>query len=151
MTRTQLRELAIHISFAQGANYHFADELFADFFDETYYQSLAEEEALYENYPQSKNERAYLETLVKGLSEHIVELDFYIEKYAQGWKLGRISRVLVAIMRVSMYEILYMPDIPNASSINDAVEIAKKYEEPEAVSFLNGVLGSFLKGEFGEA
>jgi len=147
MTRSQLREVAIHLSFAQGANFQFADELIADIFDKEYYQSLAEEEELYENYPQSKNERAYLETLIKGLSEHIVELDFYIEKYAQGWKLGRISRVLVAIMRVSMFEMLYMPDIPNSSSINDALEIAKKYEEPEAVSFLNGVLGSFLKGE----
>jgi N utilization substance protein B len=50
-------------------------------------------------------------------------------------------------MRVAMYEILYMPDIPAGVAINEAVEIAKKYEEPETVRFLNGILGSFSRDE----
>ena len=50
-------------------------------------------------------------------------------------------------MRVAMYEILYMPDIPNGASINEAVEIAKKYETPETVKFINGILGSFVRQE----
>ena len=53
----------------------------------------------------------------------------YIEKYAVGWKFERIPLVASAIMRVAMYEILYMPEIPNAAAINEAVEIAKKYED----------------------
>jgi N utilization substance protein B len=53
----------------------------------------------------------------------------------------------MAIMRVSMFEILYMPDIPKAASVNEAVQLAKKYEQRETVSFINGVLGSFIKGE----
>ena len=55
-----------------------------------------------------------------------------------------------AIMRVAMYEILYMPDIPNGTAINEAVEIAKKYESPETVRFLNGILGSFVRQEIKE-
>lgn len=49
-------------------------------------------------------------------------------------------------MRVAMYEILYMQDIPNGAAINEAVEIAKKYETPETVKFINGILGSFAAG-----
>ena len=53
-----------------------------------------------------------------------------------------------AIMRTAMYEVLYMPDIPNAAAINEAVEIAKKYESAEVVSFVNGILGTFVRTEF---
>ena len=55
--------------------------------------------------------------------------------------------VATAIMRVAMYEILYMQDIPNAAAINEAVELTKHYEEPEVVSFVNGILGSFVRNE----
>ena len=51
------------------------------------------------------------------------------------------------IMKTAMFEVLYMPDIPNGVSINEAVELAKKYEEPEVVPFINGILGAFVKGE----
>lgn len=53
-------------------------------------------------------------------------------------------------MRVAMYEILYMPEIPAAAAINDAVEIAKKYEDEKVVSFINGILGAFVRAEFPE-
>ena len=52
-----------------------------------------------------------------------------------------------AIMRTAMYEILYMPEIPNGAAINAAVDIAKKYETPETVKFINGILGSFVREE----
>ena len=60
---------------------------------------------------------------------------------------ARLNRVAIAIMRVAMYEILYMQDIPNAAAINEAVEMTKHYEEPEVVSFVNGILGSFVRNE----
>ena len=53
-------------------------------------------------------------------------------------------------MRVAMYEILYMPEIPAAAAINDAVEIAKKYEDEKVVSFINGIFGAFVRAEFPE-
>ena len=66
---------------------------------------------------------------------------------------SRLSSALVEfkcsqpIMKTAMYEILYMPDIPDSAAINEAVELAKKYEEDETVPFVNGVLGSFLRNE----
>ena len=55
--------------------------------------------------------------------------------------------VAAAIMRVAMYEILYMDDIPNGVAINEAVELAKKYESDEVVKFINGILGTFVQKE----
>ena len=53
-------------------------------------------------------------------------------------------------MRLAMYEILYMPDIPNGASINEAVELTRKYETEDVARFVNGILGSFVRAEAGE-
>ena len=80
------------------------------------------------------------------MAEHGPELDQYIAQYAKNWNFARIPLPAAAIMRVAMYEILYRPDIPAAASINDAVEIAKKYEDEKIVSFINGILGALCPG-----
>jgi len=85
---------------------------------------------------------------VRGTFAHGPELDDYISRYAVGWNFERIPRMAAAIMRTAMYEVLYMPDIPNAAAINSAVDIAKNYETPQVVSFVNGILGSFVRAEF---
>ena len=146
MTRSQVREIVMHISFAQNANPRPVAEVLELLLDRAYYQSLEEEDELYSDYPSAK-QIAYLRQMAEGVTAHSVELDFYIEKYARGWKISRISRVAMAIMRVSMYEVLYMQDIPGSASINEAVEIAKHYEEADTVAFINGILGSFIREE----
>ena len=88
--------------------------------------------------------------MVRGVANHGPELDQYIAQYAKDWSFARIPLPAAAIMRVAMYEILYMPDIPAAAAINDAVEIAKKYEDGKVVSFINGILGAFVRAEFPE-
>ena len=70
-----------------------------------------------------------------------------IRRYARGWKVGRISKTALAVLRTALCEILYMDDIPNAAAINEAVELAKGYDEPDTVSFVNGVLGGFMRRE----
>ena len=88
--------------------------------------------------------------MVRGVAEHGPELDQYIAQYSKNWNFARIPLTAAAIMRVAMYEILYMPEIPAAAAINDAVEIAKKYEDEKVVSFINGILGAFVRAEFPE-
>ena len=68
-----------------------------------------------------------------------------------GWSFARIPRMAAAVMRTAMYEVLYMPAIPNSAAINEAVEIAKNYEPAEVVSFINGILGSFVRAEFADS
>ncbi|MCQ2406852.1 MAG: transcription antitermination factor NusB [Oscillospiraceae bacterium] len=145
MKRTTAREIAMHFSFENAHSDSTADELLERRFDPEYYPSLAQEAEIYAEFPDT-NQREYIDHVVKGIAEHGYELDTYIEKYSKGWRFERISRTALAIMRLAMYEILYT-DVPDAVAVNEAVEIAKKYEEAEAVSFINGILGSFVRGE----
>lgn len=149
MTRTTAREIAIHLCFELGFSTVTADELMDSRLQPEMFHLLAEEAPLTSLYQEFPNEKQlqYIRTLVRGVGEHGFELDSYIEKYAIGWKFSRLPRVATAIMRVAMYEILYMPDIPNAAAINEAVEIAKDYENEDVVSFINGILGAFVREE----
>lgn len=146
MTRSNAREIAVHLSFALSFSGQAADELLALSLSRESFARLADEEPLYEEFPNEK-QRQYITELVTGAFDHGVELDGYIEKYAIGWSFSRISRAATAIMRVCMYEVLYMPDIPAAAAINAAVELCKHYEAPETASFVNGILGAFVRGE----
>ena len=146
MVRNTAREIAIHLSYELSFTDRSVDELLDSRLTESAFAALAGEDALYAEAPNAK-QAAYIRRLVKGVDEHGAELDGYIDKYAKGWRFDRIPLVASAIMRVAMYEILYMPDIPSGVSINEAVEIAKKYETPETVKFINGILGSFVRQE----
>ena len=142
MTRTAARQLAIQLSFAANAGSDLGVE---EFFDEEYFGALPAEEQIFSERPDETQLR-YIVALVNGVREHLEELDGYISRYSHGWKLSRISKTALCVLRCAMYEILYMPDIPTAASINEAVELAKSYDEPETVSFINGILGSFVQG-----
>ena len=141
MVRNTAREIAIHLSYELSFTDLPVDQLLDS--------RLAGEDAIYAEVPNAK-QADYIRRLVKGVAEHGAELDGYIAKYSKGWNFARIPLVASAIMRVAMYEILYMPDIPNGVSINEAVEIAKKYETPETVKFINGILGTFVRRETAE-
>lgn len=146
MTRTVAREIAIQLSFAAQLAGEDARETADAFFTPEYFETLAEEDALFREYP-DEQQLAYIQRLTGLVYDHMYELNNYIEKYSKGWKLGRISRTAAAILRCAMCEILYMDDIPNAAAANEAVELAKGYEEPETVAFINGILGSFIREE----
>jgi len=117
-----------------------------EFFSQEYYGSLAAEHELFSEYP-DKKQLDYIRRLTCLTMENCSEIDGYIERYAKGWKVGRISRTALAVMRCAICEILYMPDIPTAAAINEAVELAKGYEDEDVVAFINGVLGGFVRGE----
>ena len=150
MTRTTAREIAIHLSYELGFSNLSAEELLNSRLQREAFCLLAEEEPLYQEFPNVK-QLNYIRGLVIGVGNHGFELDQYIEKYAIGWKFSRLPRVATAIMRVAMYEILYMPDIPNAAAINEAVEIAKSYEDEDIIAFINGILGAFVRDECKQA
>ena len=146
MTRTVAREIAVRLCFSISENPWDPDEYLAFVFGNEYYPTLKAEDKLYKQSPDDR-QLDYITRLVTGVFEHSAELDGYIDKYAVSWKFGRISRTAVAIMKTAMFEVLYMTDVPDKAAINEAVELAKRYEPPETVSFINGVLGSFLRVE----
>ncbi len=146
MTRTTAREIAIQLGFAAAATGEAPGELLERFFEREHYDSLAREDELYVQYPDEK-QMDYITRLVTLIDEHREEIDGKIRRYARGWKLERISKTALAVLRCAFCEILYMDDIPNAAAINEAVELAKGYDEPDTVAFVNGVLGGYMRGE----
>ena len=87
----------------------------------------------------------YARRLVLLTEEHCEELDAGIESFLTGWKLSRLPRVTLTVLRLSFCELLYFPDIPVRVSINEAVELAKKYGGEDDAPFVNGVLGGVAR------
>ena len=146
MTRTNAREIAVLLTASMTSGEERAAEVLDRFFDGEHYLTLAEEDPLFSEAPDT-TQMEYIRALVSLAGEHRQELDAYIEKYAHGWKADRLSLAAGEILRCAMCEILYLPDVPNAAAINEAVELAKKYEDAEGPAFINGVLGGFVRGE----
>lgn len=147
MNRNSAREIAVQLVFACANGKRSAEELTNEFFEKEYFTSLAEEDALFAQSP-DKKQTEYITKLVNTVADNKESIDAYIEKYAMGWKPGRISKTALAVLRCAIAEILYFDNIPTSVSINEAVELAKGYDEPDTVAFINGVLGGFIRGEF---
>lgn len=99
-------------------------------------QTYMEEEAILES-----PEREYIEDVVKGAVNRQDEIDGIISHHAKGWTISRMPKVDLAIMRLCIYEMRWRKDIPVNVSINEAVELAKKYSGEQSKTFVNGVLG----------
>ena len=149
MKRTTAREIAVQLGFYASAAEKTVSEIVNEFFDEEYYATLAEDCETFAEYP-AKKEMDYIVRLASLVEDYRIQIDKYIEKYSQGWKISRISKTALAVLRCAVCEILYMDDIPNSAAINEAVELAKGYDDAETVAFVNGVLGGFMRGEFAE-
>lgn len=87
----------------------------------------------------------FAEQLALGVQENNALIDDKIEKNIRGWSMSRLSKVSFALLRVAIYEILFVDSIPVSVSINEAVDLAKKYGGADDAPFINGVLGSIAK------
>ena len=85
---------------------------------------------------------AYIQNVFFGVCEKLEAVDTIIERHAKGWRTGRLSRVSRAVIRLAVYEMGFVPEIPNTISINEAVELVKKFGEDKARGFVNGVLNA---------
>jgi N utilization substance protein B len=148
MNRRNARELVLHLIFAGEYSGMSGEELLETRVNSEAFESLEGEYDLYSKLPDEKQE-PYVAAMTRGVMAHLPELDSYIEKYAVGWNVARISRITKCILRLAMYETLYM-QIPVAASVNEALEFAKQYDSEQAAAFVNGVMGSFAKNEIGK-
>lgn len=144
MTRSNARELAVHLIYEMDYTGETPEQAVQSRLDKEYYQALAGENSVYEERP-SKKQLAYIQDCVRGVAQHKQELDEQIGTYAIGWNLNRISRFTKSALRLAMYEILYVEDVPTGVAINECVEMTRKYEEEDVCSFVNGILGSFAR------
>ena len=88
---------------------------------------------------------SYIRSVFFGVYENLEELDGIISGNSVGWSIKRISKTALAVLRLAIYEIKYMEDIPVSVTINEAVELCKKYATKEDASFVNGILASVVK------
>ena len=87
----------------------------------------------------------YAEQIIKGIEDHLQEIDELIEANLKGGTLNRISKIALAAMRISVYEMKYIKSVPVSVSINEAVKMTKEFASDKDGSFVNGVLGAVTK------
>ena len=134
MTRKEERELAFTLIFEKIFN----DDLTI----EEIFKNAVEARFIEENtYAFSVSQLTY---------EHCDKIDSIINENSVGWKVNRLPKVSLALLRLALCEILYVPSVPNGVSINEAVELAKKFSSQEDAAFINGVLGKYVRENFSE-
>lgn len=99
----------------------------------------------FENNEFEPDEVKYINKVTKGVKQNIENIDSFVEKYSEGWAIKRIARIDLAILRIAIFEIIYIEEMPPQVSINEAVDISKKYSTDQSSKYINGLLGTFLK------
>ncbi|EUJ31787.1 transcription antitermination protein NusB [Listeria floridensis FSL S10-1187] len=127
MKRREARERALQALFQMELNEMTAEQAITNVMDE--------------------EEDDYVKKLVFGVSEHKQELDQKIEAHLENWKLDRLNKVDLSILRVGAFEMLYLEDVPDRVSLNESIEIAKVYSDEKAGKFINGVLANIAQND----
>lgn len=128
MTRKQAREEAFILVFEKEFSGSSIEEIF---------DTAAEARDLEPN--------DYIKTVFSGVYENLEEIDSVISENTIGWQINRISKTSLCILRLAIFEIKYIDDIPPSVSINEAVELAKTYATQDDAAFVNGILASVVR------
>lgn len=126
--RTLAREVAMKILFARSLGGE-------DTLEEVLEQSEAGDRL-------SDKDKTFLENEVFGVERFQEELDELIAKYSKGWNVNRLAKVDLTLLRMGLFEIVHLPEVPVGATINEVVELSKQYGEDKSFSFINGILGA---------
>ncbi|MBI2608398.1 MAG: transcription antitermination factor NusB [Deltaproteobacteria bacterium] len=99
------------------------------------------------SFPVQKEIELFGSKLYEGVCEHLEDIDLLLQKYSEHWKLYRMSPIDRNILRIALFEMVYLKDIPASVSIDEAIEIAKHYGTEDSGAFVNGILDKILKKE----
>jgi len=139
MSRKTAREVTMKLAFAK---------MFDGECEETY-QEVLDKSGI--NEAPTEEDICYSQEVLKGISEHEAEIDALIDEIAIGWRIERMPKVDLSVLRVAIYEMVYRDDIPNGVAINEAVELAKQFGGERSSAYINGMLGTLVKRLEGEA
>ena len=132
MRRTEARELFMQLLFQMEAQNDYSLDMKSKFISQ---------------YMEGSSQLEYVNQMYELINAHLEEIDQQIESSSNHWKINRIAKVDLSILRLSMIEILYMDDIPDSASINEAVDLAKKFGGEDSGKFINGILGKVVKNK----
>ncbi len=134
MSRKNARTWAMKLFYSMDMNQDYSKECFQNFLDQ---HSLP------------KDEKDYIRSIYYYYVDHEESINDIIRSHLSKWKLERIAKIDISIIRIAIIEILYIDNVPDSVAINEAVEIAKLYGAEEAYKFINGVLGSVVRDKEG--
>lgn len=114
------------------------------------FESMFRDECMQEIIDTAIEERAleaddYSRSVALLVEKNCIDIDADIEKFLSKWKINRLPKVTLAVLRLAVCELVYFADIPVKVTINEAIELAKKYASEEDASYINGVLGSYVR------
>lgn len=130
MQRRKARSVALQVLFARDFHQDKLNDLV---------------EQLLEQNNISREHTSFVRCLVEGVASRWKDLDLCISSLSTAWKIDRISLVDKNILRLAMFELMYMEETPVAVCVNEAVELARKFGTDDSPKFVNGILGSFVK------
>lgn len=131
MNRRKSREIAMKLLFEMSINKEKYEDIIESFKENT-------------DVDLKDVDMPYIIKVLSGVHENMTEIDKNIEVHLVKWKLNRLSKMNLAILRISTYEILFEEEIPGKVSVNEGIELAKKYGEDSSPAFINGILAKML-------
>ena len=130
MKRGEAREMMMQVFFQMEAHKEF---------------NIEDKEKLFKSYKNWKKQSEYVDVVFDKFIENKEKIDTMIEEASNNWKISRMGKVDLAVLRVAVAELLYAEDIPTSVSINEAVNLAKTFGADDSGKFINGVLGTLAK------
>ena len=142
MNRRKSRELAMKLLYQMSiSKENYKDVILG--LEESIEKGVSDEEGI----DLKEIDMGYINRVLQGVEENKEIIDREIEKYLLNWKISRLSKIDITIMRISVYEVLFEVDIPNSVSINEAIELGKKYSDEKSAAFINGVMDKIIKNK----
>ncbi|RME36274.1 MAG: transcription antitermination factor NusB [Deltaproteobacteria bacterium] len=145
-TRRQGRELALKIIYWLKSSEDDLQAVLSDFWNNFRFRNDALGEPA-DDAPVNEDARLFAEKLVRGVHQHLDEIDGMISRCSSNWSLDRMARVDLSLLRLGAFELKHCPDVPTSVVINEAVEIGKRYGTAETAPFVNGILDRIAREE----
>ncbi|MEG0784654.1 MAG: transcription antitermination factor NusB [Christensenella sp.] len=133
MSRTSAREAAMKLLYQYSITGELAKDSLSDAPDALGTDTL------------DKDNLCYIDKVVDNFTDKCEQIDEIIATNSKSWRIERIAKVDLAILRLAIYELLFIDDIPAKVTVNEAVELAKKYSDEKSYQFVNGLLGGYLR------
>ena len=144
MARVTARAAVMQMIYEHLAGGEGGEETLQMVYDELRAEGVPGVEAIRDNEPGAAD-RAYITRVLDGVVNHLDELDSEIEAASRDWRVERMPKVDLTILRLATWEILHEEDVPGSVAIDEAVELASRYSEPASGRFITGVLGTILR------
>ena len=141
LSRRRAREIALQVLYSIDANADVDPAAALAFYFDRFAAEEREDDAAAEAGPV---DQSYVETLVREVSERRAEIDDLLGQLSRNWRVERIARVERTILRMALYELKFRDDIPARVTLNEAIELAKRFGSADASAFVNGLLDSAL-------